>query len=126
MEKEQTTQQLTEQIAQLQQQLEEIKKNTAPKPLRPRDFSGWKMAGIGIGSLAAVILCFYIWACSWPLDNEDEVYKAGKEAHEAYQELNSYYAFRGIAVVSKCDAGCPICHPFTWRWHVRQLRHEVP
>ena len=105
---------LREQIAQLQQKLDTIEQNTKPKP--PRDYFALKLVGGVVGFFALIFVGWYAWACWWPLDNDKEIIKASTEAHDA---LNAC----GIYDHSK---SCVVCHPFTWRWHVRQLRHEVP
>ena len=102
---------LREQIAQLQQQLEAINQNTKPKP--PRDYFVLKLVGWVVGFFALIFVGWYAWACWWPLDNDKDVQQAATAVHE----------FMGSRHNSPC---CPKCHPGTWRYHVRQLRHEVP
>lgn len=111
---------LQEQLANLQQQLAEIKKNTAPKP--PRDYFVLKLLGGIVGTLLLITLLWYLWACFWPLPDDDSVRKAGEEAHEAWEEL---YRFRGTYEPHD-DPSCSVCHPSTWRYEVRKIRGQAP
>lgn len=118
-----TIQQLTQQIAQLQQQLEEVKQQTAPAPKKPRDYFILKFFGLFVGMIAGFALLLFLWACLWPLDNDDDYYRASKNAHDTMAELRTYNAFNGTNFpTAECDGGCVVCHPFTWRFHVRLIR----
>lgn len=111
---------LQDQLADLQQQLAEIKKNTTPKP--PRDYFALKLLGGIVGTLLLITLLWYLWACFWPLPDDDSVRKAGEEAHEALEDLSR---FTNISHPHDSPT-CSICHPSTWRYEVRKIRGQAP
>lgn len=112
-------QSLREQITQLQQKPDTIEQHTKPAPKNSTAKILLTTVGIIVGALIAV--CSYM--CFWPLSNENEIYKASCEAHDALEELREYRAFHGEPIDNlKCDASCAKCHPLTWRFHVRCLR----
>lgn len=109
---------LREQIAQLQQKLDTIEQHTKPKP--PRDYFALKLVGGFLGFIAILILLWFLWACYCPLDNDKEIIKASQDSHEALHKL---HLFTGSEV--DCGNTCVVCHPNTWRYHVRKLRGQL-
>lgn len=111
-EKKQRVQELRRQIAEMKHELKELEPNSTKKMLLTT-------VGIVVGALIAI--CSYM--CFWPLSNENEIYKASCEAHDALEDLREYRAFHGEPIDNlNCDASCAKCHPLTWRFHVRTLR----
>lgn len=116
MENPNNTQQLTEQIAQLQQQLAAIQRNTAPRP--PRNYRGLKVAATFIGLIAGLFLVIFLCMCAIPLDDDKEMRESSEGVHHALENLRA----AGLPTYGDCSDSCPICHPLTWRFHVRMFR----
>lgn len=112
-------QELAQKIAEMQQELSQLNAQSAP----PRKNPIVKVLLSLLGICIAFMIAAFSYMCFWPLNNDDEVYAASCEAHDALEELREYRTFHGGSIDNlNCDAGCPKCHPLTWRLHVRTLR----